>query len=210
MRLVLGETIDEILSVARRWPEATTINLPPRTKDAWISRSLPQLFVDADREDILQELNSCEVSPEHVKVMTFQLREDWFRTRCQQYLTPEVEKFFRTEIRGKLILLLRAGKWIDEPENLGLQNWNKRVENYDLGRRSDLNFSSTPIPVDQVQKYDPDFKRDDEGELVERRESEVPDFEDMYRNGSKKVRQEIWNTRPWMRRSFLEKGYGEP
>jgi hypothetical protein len=202
MRLVLGETIDEILTVARRWPEATTINLPPRTSDAWKSKSLPQLHVDADREDILQELDSAEVSAEHVKVMTFQLREDWFRSRCGRYMTEEIEKFFRTEIRGKLILLLRAGAWVDEPENLGLQNWNKRIENYDLGRRSDLKFSSNPISLTEVQHYDQDLKREDT--------QEEESWLTTYRNATDAERIGLFTDLPPWRKNMVREMFGEP
>lgn len=214
MRRVCGETIDEILSVARRWPEATTINLPPRSADAWKSKSLPMLHVDVERRDILEELKSAEVSQEHIRVMTMQLREDWFRTRCERYMTKEVERFFRNEVRGKVILLLRSGSWVDQPENLGLQNWNNRVEKLDLGRRSDLNFSSDPIPIDQVQNYDPDYKP---SHLATQRfgpkdkvihEDSTPDFLAMYRDGTQEVRRELWSSRPWQQYAFRE--YGEP
>lgn len=209
MRRVCGETIEENLSVARRWPEATMINWPPRGRDAYRSKSLPTLFVSADRQDILDEIESVEVPEEYITVLTMMMRERFYNEKCGGP-TPESEKFFTTEIRGKIILLLRAGAWVDEPSSLSLKKLNNRIEKCDLGRRSDLKFSSNPIPLTKVGRaHDKDFKIEKDGTVVDRHPDTGPDFEAMYRDGSPEVRQDILTRRPWMRNQLVPL-YGEP
>jgi hypothetical protein len=211
MRRLCGETLEEISTVARRWPEATTINWPPRGSDAYRSKSLPLLFVDADRQDILDELESVPVPEEYITVLTMMTRERFFNEKCGGP-TEASSKFFAIEIRGKVIQLLRAGAWIDDPSSLSLKNLNNKIENCDLGRRSDLKFSSNPIPLDRVQKYDQDLRHaKDDGRADDSNldEEATPDFESMYRDGSTEQREEILRSRPWMRSMLAEK-YGPP
>jgi hypothetical protein len=209
MRRVVGETIEEMKSVARRWPDDVSINWPPRSRDAYRSRSIPMLFVDVRREDeILRELESVDVPEEYITLLTMMMRERHYNEKCGGP-TEDSAKFFEQEIRGKTILLLRAGAWIDEPSSLSLQNLNKRIEKCDLGRRSDLNFSSTPIGLDRVQKYDQDFKQTGEGKVEDLHENKAPDFDFMYFSGSKEEREQLLTERPWMRSSWIER-YGEP
>jgi hypothetical protein len=204
MRRLTGETVEELRSIQRRWPEAVTINWPPRGRDSWKSKSLPIMWIDADREDVLAELESAEVPDEYLNVLLMMIREELYRTRVG--MTDEVEKFFVRETRGKLIQLLRMGAWIDQPENPGLKNLNARLEKIDLGRRSDLNFSSQQA---EIQKYDVDFKVDDSGDVVFRDGDDTPDFYALYRDGSNLTRSEIIKSRPWMKDALIEQ-YGEP
>ena len=203
---VLGLRIEELMKLAREYPEATTINLPPRSKDAWKSRSLPMVWVDESRKDILEAIDSCQVDENYLRVISFILRRDWYSQKIG--MTPEVEKWFALEIRGNLARLLRAGSWVDEPENLGLKTLNGLLEKIDLGRRSDLKFSSYASPK-VIQNYDQDFVEDESGDLVLKHDTDIPDFDTMYRDGSKEIREEILSSRPWMKSMLVEK-YGEP
>lgn len=206
MRRVVGETVEEMARITRAYPEATVINWPPRSHDSWRSRSIPALWLDADREDILTELGSCEVSEEHIIVLTMMIREELYRTRVGH--TPETEKFFELEVRGKMIQLLKSGSWVDHPESLSLQNLNSRLEKIDLGRRSDLNFSSRQSLIGL--KYDQDLRaaKKEQRKQGISQEPEM-DWEELYRDGSKDVRKEIVRSRPWMRIPLTEK-YGQP
>jgi hypothetical protein len=213
MRRVVGETLEEMSSAARRWSEVVSINWPRRTRDAYRSKSIPTLYVEHEHEsEILEALDSVEVPETYISVLTMMIREQFFNEKCGGP-TPESAKFFEQEIRGKTILLLRAGDWIDEPSSLSLKNLNSRLEKLDLGRRSDLNFSSNPVPIDRVQKYDPDFKKvGKKGSRYSTEsgiENDTPDFETLYRDGSTEQRTEILESRPWMRFMLIEK-YGEP
>lgn len=207
MRRLIGETVEEMQSVVRRWPEATTITWPPRSHDSFKSKSLPMILVDADRTDILEELQSAEVDENYLRVLTFMLRERIYGERLGH--TDETRKFFATEVRGNLIRLLKEGSWIDEPENLGLKNLNARLEKLDLGRRSDLNFSSNQS---EILKYDRDIKQS-RGESFEQGVHEMDlsemDWSAKYRDGTKATREDILRSRPWMRRMLMER-YGEP
>jgi hypothetical protein len=205
MRRVAGETVEEMQSVKRRWPDQTAINWPPRSRDSWKSKSLPILWVDADREDILQELESVEVPEEYLAVLTMMIRCELYGRNVGQ--TEGTEKFFRREIRGKLIQLLRLGAWIDEPESSTLRNLNARLEKIDLGRRSDLNFSSKQSLG--PQKYDQDRTRyHGKSQKFQNGGAEM-DFEALYRDGSRDTRLEILSNRPWMKTLLVEK-FGEP
>jgi hypothetical protein len=204
---VLGETREEILSAGRAYPDDVLINMPPRGRDSYRSRSLPQIYVPADRMDILGALESCLVSPDYMPVLRMMLREAIYNEVHGE--TEESRKFFQLEIRGKVIQLLRSGSWVDEPSSLSLKKLNSRIEKCDLGRRSDLNFSSNPVPLSKLQKYDQDFKVTKDGDVVDRHEHEAPDWNELYRYGSPDTRNEILENRPWMRTSLVEL-YGPP
>lgn len=204
---VLGETREEMMSVTRRWPEHVLINLPPRGRDSYRSKSLPHLYVDYDRVMILEALESCEVPDEYMTLLRMRLRRAIYNEivgECEQS-----RKFFEQEVRGKTIQLLRRGAWIDEPSSLSLKKLNQDIEKCDLGRRSDLNFSSNPISLNKVQKYDQDYRVTKDGDVVDLHPVEGPDFMKLYREGSKEIRQELWDNRPWQRSMFKDK-YGEP
>ena len=213
MRRVAGETLEEMQSLHRAYPDHTTINWPPRGQKALKSRSLPMLWVDADRTDILEGVESSEVPDSYILVLTWLLRREFWL----KYGAGEIDgdSFLTVNIRGALIQLLRAGDWIDQPSSLGLENLQYKLEKIDLGRRSDLNFSSRQSPI---QKYDQDYKHDQHEPApvldVTREDGGNPetaevDFDKMYRDGSREVRMDLWETRPWMRSSWSEK-YGEP
>lgn len=155
MKRVVGESIEEMTSIARLWPDQTAINLPPRGKECHKSKSLPMLWVDSERMDILEQIGSESVSEEHILVLTWMLRREWYETRSGIGMPEDIARFFELEIRGNLIKLLRSGNWIDDPESQSLKNLNQRLEKIDLGRRSDLKFSS----VQSETKYNPDTSR---------------------------------------------------
>jgi hypothetical protein len=208
---VVAETVEELQSLHRLYPDHTTISLPSRGKEAYKSKSLPQLWIDADQRDLLMIVESTEVDENYLRMVTWLLREDFFNTKCAQYRDEVSDRFFATEIRGNLIRLLRMGSWVDSPSSLGLEKLNKRLEKIDLGRRSDLNFSSQQSAI---QKYDQDFTRDEDFKPrphaeVEEPVDEGPDWKAMYRDGSKATREDILSTRPWMRSSLVDQ-YGEP
>ncbi len=155
------------------------------------------MWVDADREDILTDLDSVEVSDEHICLLTWMIRRELYASRVG--MTDDVEHFFDLEIRGNLIKLLVRGSWVDEPENLGLKKLNYRLEKIDLGRRNDLNFSRWQS---DVHKYDQDLIQKNM-----KKNAQLPDWEKMYLNGDKAFREELLNQRPWMR-SMMEEKYG--
>lgn len=201
MTRVVGETLDQMRSVARRWPEATVITSFPRSVGNVRTRGEMKLFVDVDRRDILEELDSAEVSDNHIKLITYELRLAWFEKIG--HLSEADRHWLKTQIRGTLHQLLRFGDWVDHPENLGLKNLNYRLEKFDLGRRSDLKFSSDQSGA---HKYDYDAKRTDlEPEAVDA----DPDWRSMYRDGSSETRQRVLAERPWLKSSLVEE-YGEP
>jgi hypothetical protein len=103
------------------------------------------------------------------------------------------------------------GSWVDSPSSLGLENLHKRLEKIDLGRRSDLNFSSQQSAI---QKYDQDFTRTEDIKSHRRNDpdevdDDAPDYNALYRDGSKEDRQHLWDTRPWQQ-PMWEATYGRP
>lgn len=201
---ILGETLEELLSLRRAFPEAVTIVVPPRGHDSYRSKSLPHAKIPADRTDILEAVDSCPVDENYLKLISFILREDIYRHRVGH--TPETEKWFQNEIRGKLILLLRMGSWVDEPENLGLKNLQQRLEKIDLGRRSDLKFSSRQSLTDL--KYDQDIRMAKKAEEPE--EEEEPFWLKEYRNAGTEQRMDLYKKLPGHQQYMVRERFGEP
>lgn len=197
MRRVVGDTWEEMLTISRLNPETTVINCPPTGVDSWKSRSLPTLKIDADQEDYLDEICSAEVSEHHILVQTWRIREEIYASRHE--VTPEIGRFFANGIRGSLRELLKAGAWIDKPENHGLQNLNKQLEKIDLGRRSDLKFSSNSQGdlLKRFTKYDKDAHRDD---LVD------PSHEYLHADPAKRIA--LRKAKPWMATKWIAE-FGE-
>ena len=205
-RKLLGETIAELQTVKRLWPDAVVMNLPPTGIEAWRSKSLPSLRIDVDRQDILDEIKSVEVSDEHLRVLTWELRREWYVMRSGVGIGDR-ETFFATEIRGNLIRLLRAGEWIDDPATESLKNLNSRLEKIDLGRRSDLKFSSDQSFENEKyvsDRYNRQFREADP-EIQEYQDSELSDNEREYRDASPEKRAEILSFKPWL--SYLAEKY---
>jgi hypothetical protein len=177
---VIGETIEEQKDLKRRFPDATTINWPSTREGKYKSRSLPEVWLNADRQDILAEIESCEVPEPYIPVLTMMMRElFWKRTR---HWDEEMEKYFELEIRGKTIGLITSGLVIKDTENLNLQNLHRRLEKIDLGRRTDLNLLEG---IDTAnRKYDQDIGRTD-------LEIKLTDQERAYRDGTTKQQIEI-------------------
>lgn len=198
MRRVAGESIEEMRSLGREYPDNVSINWPPRGHACLKSRSLPMMWVDADRLDILEQIESTMVSDDYIRVLTWFIRQEFWEKHG--VFSDEGRSFFELNVRGATIQLLRSGTWVDEPETLGLQKLNQRLEKIDLGRRSDLNFSSTQS---EIMKYDQD-QRIDKAESAK-----GVDFEAQYRDGTPEARKEILASRPWME-SMLVDRYGKP
>ena len=196
---VVGDKVEEILTLGREYPEVKTI-VPDRRNTKITSKSQAiYALVPYERTDILEKIDSTAVSDLHISVMSMILREENWGTRFGH--TDSSRAYFTREIRGKTIQLLTRGAWIDEPSSLGLKKWNNRVENLDLGRRSDLKFSSTQS---ERLKYDADAKREDLGASSEE------DWIYEYRNASPEKRKEIFQElMPWRKPMILEK-FGEP
>lgn len=200
---VIGENIREQRALKVKFPDVVTISWPDRRNANYKSRALPEVWLNADRKDILEQIESCEVPKAYIVVLTMMLREEFWK--ASRHWNEEMEKYFRLEIRGKTIDLIRSGSVIKEPENPNLQKLNKRLEKIDLGRRTDLNFY---LGVDLTKlKYDQDARRTD-------LKQELSDQERAYRDGSSTQRQEIldqltadglkWKTGLWISR------YGSP
>src|SRR6478609_6362189 len=65
MLRVVGETIEQMRSAARRFPEATVITAFPRSVANIRSKGVMKLLVDVGRMDVLEALESSEVSENH-------------------------------------------------------------------------------------------------------------------------------------------------
>lgn len=205
MRRVACETLEEMTSLQRAWPDHVTINWPPRGAKALKSRSLPMIWIDSVSTDILEGLGSSPVSESHILVLTWLLRAEFWRKNGGR--ESEGEAFLAINVRGALIQLLRSGDWIDDPSSQGMKSLNNRLEKIDLGRRSDLNFSSSQSPI---QRYDRDFTvTEDLKSHVDEVPSGEMDWSAAYRDGSKAHREEILTSRPWMR-SMLIETHGAP
>ena len=185
---VIGETLEEQRALQINYPNALTVNWPDRRK-GYKSRSLPQIWLNKDRRDILEELDSAEVDGFYISLLTMKMR----RLFWEQFgLTDEMKKWFTDEIRGKAIDLWKNGL-IKDTENLGLQKLNLWIENLDLGRRNDL---KRPDYNPQNTKYDRDKNRTDLNSPLTR-------LEETYKNGSPDQRTEIENQlredgKPWL------------
>lgn len=152
------DVIQEIFDLRAKYPDDVTINLPPRGRDCWKSKSLPMAWVREESSHILQEIESEAVSEDYLRVLTFMLRREWFRAKSGRD-PDERESWFQQEIRGSLQRLLRSGTWVDSPFGPNVKKLNLKLEKIDLGRRSDLKFSSTQD--EGHQKYDLDANRKD-------------------------------------------------
>ncbi len=107
MRRIVGETWEEMLSLGRLYPENVVINVPPRGKDSFKSRSLPTALIDDDSE-LLDRVGSCEVSDDHILVLTWLIRRELYN----KYHGSVEDKFFDTGVRGSLRELLKRGEWV--------------------------------------------------------------------------------------------------
>lgn len=170
---VIGETVHEQRQLKIKFPDAVTICWPDRHTPRYKSRKLPEVWLNADRKDILDQIGSVGVPKPYIVVLTMMLREEFWK--ASRHWNEEMESYFRLEIRGKTIDLIKSGSVIKEPENPNLQKLNRRLEKIDLGRRADLNFYLGPDLANM--KYDQDAKRTDLDE-------DISDQERAYRDGN--------------------------
>lgn len=192
MRRIVGATWEDMVKVSRERPEISVINRPAMKVGSWKSKSLPVLRIDGDASEILDEIGSDQVSEDHILVQTWILRRELYARSFE--ITEEIDAFFDKGIRGSLRELLKKGLWIDQPPTVGLQNLNNRLEKIDLGRRSDLKFSSEQ-PI-EPGRYDRDAKRVD-----------IRDPDQEYLGETPKGREYLRNQKPWMASKWIEK-YG--
>ena len=109
MLRIVGETWEEMLSLARLYPEQTVVNSPPRGVDSYKSRSLPMLWIDEEATDVLDSVKSVQVSDDHILVLTWLIRKELYN----KYQGSGQDKFFDKGIKGSLTEMLRRGAWID-------------------------------------------------------------------------------------------------
>lgn len=193
MRKVLGETIEELLFVGQTYPDHTTINLPPRGKNCWRSRSLPFAFVDNDQIRILEALESVEVGDEYLHVITWLLRKEHY----ERYGDGSQDRWFQRELTGNMSRLLRSEQWVDEPEDSSLVNLNAKLGKIDLGRRSDLKLSTFQP---ETAKYDADLYR--------KNLSDLSDVDQEYHVASPTKRTQLRRERPWLAKKWIQ-DFGE-
>lgn len=193
---VIGETIEEQQKLKIQFPDAVTICWPDRRTGNYKTRTQPEVWLNANRTDILEKIGSVAVPKPYIVVLTMMLREMWW-IRSQNW-TEEMEKWFEKEIRGKTIDWKKSGLKIENPENLSLQKLNERLEKIDLGRRNDLKQAGGPT------KYDQDANRTDLDQKLDPRERS-------YRDGNSITRQQILDRLPahekWKRNLWISR-YG--
>jgi hypothetical protein len=134
----------------------TSLTLPDRGKDMYKSRTQIRVLVKRAHSAFLDDQNITFVPRMYVPVLNLMLRKEYAR-RSGVGWTDEVLAFFERETRGKIIDLLRSGQWVDEPETSDLENLNQQLKNFDLGRRSDLKWSSNQdeSTADVSEKFRP-------------------------------------------------------
>lgn len=106
------------------------------------SKIAPRILMPADLVYKLGvEVN--EVPRPYVELLSWINKQDFAISYGLDEYDGETRKKFDYEIRAKLILLLKSGKWIDEEEDDPvLENLHAQIKKIDRGRRSDLNYSS--------------------------------------------------------------------
>ena len=128
---VIGESVEEQRALKINYPDSVTINWPDRRK-GFKTRSQPEVWLNADRQDILEEIGSCEVTKPYITLLTMMLRKQFWE---QFGLTYEMKKYFELEIRGKAIDLCKSGLVIENPENPNLQKLHRWIENLPISAR---------------------------------------------------------------------------
>ncbi len=98
----------------------------------------------------VRDLGGVKIPARYLEFVVYQLK----RRMHEQFVgadrvSSEASKYFEIKIRSKVIELLESGDWIESPERIedqgmsvALQKLNAAIEKIDLGRRSDLKFSS--------------------------------------------------------------------
>ena len=183
MRRVYAETIKEYRALQQEFPEHVTLNLPSIAGGRFKTKSRIEMWIDADQTEILDQIGSIELPQEYLELLDTMIRDQfWKNTR---YYTESAASWLVDKIKRKLIILLKSGKWIDNPEILSLQKLHIRIEKIDLGHCWRLNFSSRQSPS-ELEKWSRDKYRAD----LEPPQ-EIPDLEIMYKVGSPEQRAEI-------------------
>jgi hypothetical protein len=122
-----------------------SLSIPDRGKGMYKSKTPIRLLLPEHQEFLLERENVCQIPDSYVPVLNMMMREQYSHLSGVG-VTEESRKFFEREIRGKIIDLCRSGTIVDFPEDSRLENLNNQLAKIDLGRRSDLKFSSTQSP----------------------------------------------------------------
>lgn len=118
------------------------IFLPPRGRGILTSKITPRLMIPEQNITIAVELGAVRVSIQHVAVLNWMLKREYYESYSGIGMTEAADAKFTYEIRAKKNLLLRSGEWVDEPSDARIELLQQSIENIDRGRRSDLNHSS--------------------------------------------------------------------
>ena len=142
-RLVVGWTTEIDYIKLESWSKTlgSLVTLSRRKGDIWKKRGRDIAYVEPVLKPRLeQELHCGEVNEQYFELLMIIGRENRIKERSK--LTKEQELYFKTQKTKTLSYMIRYRFWVDEPENLSIGTANGLFRKIDLGRRTDLNFSS--------------------------------------------------------------------
>lgn len=116
--------------------------LPPRGKAILKSKVTPRLIIAERSVPRVVEMGAVKVPNEYIPILNWILKKEYYESYSGVGMTEIAEKKFQHEIRAKRNILLRTQSWVDEPSDPALENLNQLIEKIDLGRRTDLQYSS--------------------------------------------------------------------
>lgn len=172
-RRVVTDEIDELMLVFRKLrtidKASVSLQVPPRGLPATKSKKLPFIQVRESLIDEVRSLGGVKIPDAYLWVLIYQLKELFYRLD-EESQCEKGDQYFVRKIRSKVVELLvgkrcitgnfAPGEWVDDPSDLEdpevgrvIKTLNRRIEKIDLGRRSDLNFSSKQ-EVDAEMKYE--------------------------------------------------------
>jgi hypothetical protein len=128
---------------------------PGRRVGLTTTREPIQILTEVHNKWILENQKMCKIPEDYLPVLNMLMRQEFART-CPGGYSPEMRKFYDSEIRGKVIDLIRRPRGlgvIENPVHSDLKFLNNLLENIDLGRRSDLNLysNSSPDPLSSAK-----------------------------------------------------------
>jgi hypothetical protein len=183
---VVGESWEEMRSLHREYPDETVLIYPKRGSGNFKRRPFPELWLDADKKAILDEIESAEVGQWTIRALTMMIRHEfWLKYGDGE---SEIEHWFQKEIRGKIIEMRKWNEWSNGSENQGLNNLMAKLEKIDLGRRNDLN------------PHHPEYRTNKYGSHSQTDDDQVVDWGAKYRNSSPEERIRLLEEHPWLKR----------
>lgn len=141
------KTASETELEALKEPNWVALSYPDRQFDSHRSKIKPYIGVKREMLPLVEKYGGVAVPPEYLEVVMMMLKKDFRETRCYEPAIRSVTDYLDAKIRDKVVLLLRAEEWIDQPSDERIKKLNQQIENIDLGRRKDLNFSSEQNPT---------------------------------------------------------------